>query len=93
MAKKQKNQDQGTLWDIDSREPWEKEWIGMPEFIQDDLDPVKSLKINFLTEKDYEDFCKLINRDLTMQTKSIWFPDVKKGMNANKVYTDERKEE
>jgi hypothetical protein len=88
-----KTKNQGTLWDIDERALWEKEWHGMPEFVQENLEPAKSLKVNFLTLDDYESFCKLINQKLTIQTKSIWFPEVAKGPNSNKIYTDERSED
>ncbi len=85
--KKKKNQ-QATLWDVDDREFWEKEWHGMPEFVQENLEAVKSIKLNFLKLEDYEAFCRAINQKLTAQTKSIWFPEVIKGKNANKIYTD-----
>jgi hypothetical protein len=85
-----KTKNQGTLWDLDERALWEKEWHGMPEFVQENLEPAKSLKVNFLTLDDYGSFCKLINQKLTIQTKSIWFPEVAKGPNSNKTYTDER---
>jgi hypothetical protein len=83
-----KKPEQATLWNIDDRKFWEKEWHGMPEFVQENLEAVKSIKVNFLKLEDYEAFCRAINQVLTPQTKSIWFPEVIKGKNANKIYTD-----
>jgi hypothetical protein len=53
---------------------FEEAWQGMPEFVQEDLEPVKSLKINFLSFDDVKDFSNLINQKVTDKTKSVWYP-------------------
>jgi len=53
------------------------EWQGMPEFEQDDLSAIKSIKINFASLDDYEKFCKLIGQNLTEKTRSTWYPPKK----------------
>jgi len=50
------------------------EWVGMPEFVQNKKEPYKTLIVRFETEKDYNDFAKLIEQKLTPKTKSIWHP-------------------
>lgn len=81
---------QKSLWGhTDDREMWEKEWEGMPEYMMQNMEAKKQLKINFLTIEHYDEFCKLIGQTLTSNTKSTWFPAVGKGRNSDKVYTDE----
>lgn len=50
------------------------EWGGMPEFVQEKIEPFKTLIIRFDTEDDYINFQKLIGQTLTNKTKSIWHP-------------------
>lgn len=51
-----------------------KEWVNMPEFVQEKKEPYSKITIRFETEKDLNDFAKLINQKLTPKTKSIWYP-------------------
>lgn len=53
---------------------WEDEWVDMPEFIQEKQEPYKKITIRFETEEDYKNFANLIKQNLTLKTKSIWFP-------------------
>jgi len=55
---------------------WEKEWEGMPEFIQKDLTSFSSLIVHFRNKKDRENFAQLIKQKITHKTKSIWYPEV-----------------
>jgi hypothetical protein len=77
----------------DDREFWEKHWIGMPEYMMQNLEAKKQLKVNFLTDEHYEDFCKLIGQKLTPNTKSIWFPATNKVKSITKAYVDKETEE
>lgn len=61
-----------TLFEIGN--PIFDEWKDMPEFVQEKQEPFCKLTIRFETEKDLEDFSKLIGQKLTKKTKSIWFP-------------------
>lgn len=51
-----------------------KEWEGMPEFVQEEKEPFSKIIVRFETEKDLEDFAKVIGQKLTSKTKSIWHP-------------------
>lgn len=55
---------------------WREEWIDMPEFVQEDLNPKRKLIVNFETDEDFEQFIKKLElKDcITDKTKSIWFP-------------------
>ena len=63
-----------SFFNLDDFSKWKKEWVGMPEFIQEDLLPVKQLIVNFATKEDFEEFAKLVNQKLTSRTKFIWHP-------------------
>lgn len=64
-------------------------WEGMPEYIQEEQKPHKTLKVHFTNEKDYKKFQKLIGQDLTKHTKFIWFPKLKNADLINKICIDE----
>jgi hypothetical protein len=78
-----------TLFD-DFENNWQKEWKDMPEFIQDKKEDCYSkITIRFENKNDLESFSELIKQKLTNKTKSIWFPQIQRGLNANKIYVDE----
>ena len=58
-----------------------KEWVGLPEFDQEDQTAVRSIKVNFASEEDVEAFEKLIGQKLTR--RSIWFPEAEIDHNAH----------
>lgn len=60
---------------LDDVNQWVSEWLGMPDFEQEDLTPLKSLTIHFSTEEALVSFAELVGQRLTMKTKSIWFPE------------------
>lgn len=68
---------------------WENYWRDMPEFVQEDLQPLKSLLINFATREDMDAFARLVGQRITPNTKSIWYPKAEIGRYANKRYADE----
>lgn len=61
------------------KEPWEEHWQGMPEYkCNRPRLPLKSITIHFKSEEDFEVFKSKINRDdISIKTKSIWFPKIK----------------
>lgn len=61
--------------DMDDLLAWKEEWIGMPEFIQEDLQPYKSIVVCFRNEREKVHFSKLIGQFITSKTKSIWYPE------------------
>lgn len=74
-------------FDPDMAEPWQDEWQGMPEYIQDDLEPFKSVTVHFANEEDMNKFSKLIGTKITEDTKGIWFPPEEE--KPRRVYIDE----
>jgi len=75
---------------FENTEDWKKEWVGMPEFIQKKTDkPFTQITIRFKNQEDLKEFSNLINQNLTKKTKSIWFPQIERGLSANKLYINE----
>lgn len=74
---------------LDVKEPvsedtnnWKKHWTGMPEFVQEDNLPYMKIYVNFRNQKDYEEFAKLIQQNLSEKTKSIWYPKLERDENS-----------
>lgn len=53
---------------------WRKEWVDMPEFVQEKQEPYAKIIFRFETKEDLEAFSKLIGQKLTEKTKSAWYP-------------------
>jgi hypothetical protein len=67
----------------------ESEWVGMPEFVQEKQEPFSQIIVRFETEADLMEFAEMIGQPLTAKTKSIWHPQLQRGINRDKVYVDE----
>lgn len=64
----------GEFVEEDQEKEWKKHWKDMPEFVQEENKPYKTIQIHFKTKEDYENFAKLIDQPLTDKTKSTWHP-------------------
>ena len=53
---------------------WRREWVGMPEFHQDDLTPHRVIYVRFRNDEDVQEFAKLMQQRITPKQKTIWFP-------------------
>ena len=54
---------------------WKKEWVGMPEFVQEDKQPCQKIIVSFMTEEDVKKFAEVTGCTITDKTKSLWFPE------------------
>lgn len=59
---------------IETGEKWEEEWRGMPEFVQNNLMPWKSVSVHFENRQDMEKFAKLVKQTIGLNTQFIWYP-------------------
>jgi hypothetical protein len=84
-----KDKSQNSLFDVSELNKWQEEWNGMPEFIQEDKQPIQTIVVSFETKEDVQDFANLIGQKLTYKTKSIWFPAKNRDIVNNKIYVDE----
>jgi hypothetical protein len=75
----------------DLEKEWEKEWVGMPEFIQKDKEPCQKIIVNFETYEDVLMFAKFLNFNVTKKTKTIWFPIKEKDKPKEYAYVDKKK--
>ena len=60
------------LFDVEP--DWREHWRGMPSFEVDDQTAYQSLVVHFRNPKDREDFARLLRRNLSDRTKSVWWP-------------------
>lgn len=73
------SEDQPMLFPMEKiPEPWEKEWVGMPEFDQPNKEPMKTLMVHFESEEGVQEFSKLVDQKVGYTTKYIWFPKIER---------------
>lgn len=65
------------------------EWVGMPEFSQEDQMPIKQVIVSFQSVADVERFARLVEQDVTMTTKGIWYPRVDRIRRVDHGYVEE----
>jgi hypothetical protein len=67
---------------------WQREWWGMPEFVQRDLTPWKSIKVHFSRPEDMDDFATLVQQRVPGRGPggSIWYPEAAIGHFKDKRY-------
>lgn len=66
-------------------------WVGMPEFVQNDIAAARKLTVNFADEDAVRRFFKLINQSYTSKTRSIWFPEIQIDKLQDKRYASKKK--
>jgi hypothetical protein len=70
-------------------EPWKEEWKGMPEFVQNDLEPFATILVHFSNFENVQKFAALVQQPITMDTKSLWYPEEDFIEKKNKKYVQE----
>ena len=55
---------------------YEKHWGGMPEFVQEDKTPHRTIMIHFRNEEDVKRFAAVIGIELFERTQSTWYPEM-----------------
>ena len=73
------------LFDEDTFD-WVTEWVGMPEYVQENQREIASVTVHFLTVEAMNQFSELVGKNITFQTKGFVFPVVKP---EKKVWIDE----
>lgn len=71
-----------------SNEWWDEHWVGMPEFNQKNLLPLKQVTINFASYDDMRKFAEIIGQTITTQTRSVWYPPQDKANLKGLEYVD-----
>ncbi len=79
----------GQLSFVDPDKWWKEHWVGMPEFIQEDALPWKSMYIHFRSWDDLKEFSRIIEQRMTADTPSIWYPEMPKEKRMHMGYVDE----
>ena len=60
--------------DKNNNEYIQLEWLDMPEFVQENKNSIKSIRVHFESLEDMKTFSNLIGKNITMETKGIFFP-------------------
>lgn len=77
------------LFDKDEAAPWAEHWVGMPEFIQEDQQPFRSIVVHFANSADMAAFSELVEQRVGMRTQSIWYPEAEIQKMVDKRYNDD----
>tara|TARA_R100000963_G_C4642859_1_gene106533 strand:+ start:394 stop:648 length:255 start_codon:yes stop_codon:yes gene_type:complete len=78
--------EQQALFEFGDDYDWRKEWIGMPEYRQENKEAIQSIVVHFETYEDMKQFGDLIGKNITQKTKGVFYPVVKP---VKKIYVDE----
>lgn len=77
------------------QEPWfdmEEHWQDMPEFGNKKIKGERQLIVEFYTEEDFEDFCKLIGQEVPKGVKTISHPKREQAENILNAWIGEDEE-
>lgn len=69
--------------------PWQEEWTGMPEFVQEDLTSFRKIVVHFKNQEDVDAFAALIEQTITPKQPSLWYPKQEFRRAAHLRYVDE----
>lgn len=67
----------------------EEEWVGMPEFVQENEKTYQEVLVKFETQEHFKEFEKLMRQTITEKTKSIWFPKREQLSSINMFWVQE----
>jgi hypothetical protein len=68
---------------------FQKEWVGMPEFVMNPEVPIKTIKVSFKTQADMEKFAQLLGQNIHPNIENYWFPKLNRNAFSEQVYEDE----
>jgi len=80
----------GQLTFAEVKEFYEEHWQEMPEFVQEDLMPWKSIYVHFECLEHLQQFSELVQQPMTSETAFIWYPEAEKAQLAKLRYVDTR---
>lgn len=81
--------EQEELFDISAEDLQRREWVNMPEFIQENQEPFKTVFVHFANREDMEEFSRIVDQNITLYTQSIWYPAAEIKKYSDKRYIDE----
>lgn len=70
------------------KESWREHWGGMPEYENENLLPMYSVRVNFSSYEDMQAFAQLIENTVTPKTQSVWFPKQDKAELSDKEWVN-----
>lgn len=90
--------DTGYLFNPDEPDKWQDHWKNMPEMVQEDMEPYKTLRVHFKDEKAIKEFAKAIGQKIPTHNNgkiitSIWYPPKQKFRNAHLRWVSEEDED
>jgi hypothetical protein len=78
---------------IDKGEWWDEHWKAMPEFVQKNERPFKTIKVHFASRADMDKFAAFIGQQIGQNTQYIWYPEAELAKVAHMRYVDDPDED
>ena len=69
---------------------WQREWVGLPEYVQLTQEPYALIHVRFATAEDLAEFGRLIGQRVQRTTKAIWYPEIVKGIHSHHEWVNEQ---
>lgn len=79
--------DEPTLFENEAE--WQKEWKGMPEFVQGKQREYAKIIVRFRNQQDLDDFARLIGQKLNQNSQCTWHPELRPDKSTVKKYVSE----
>lgn len=82
-----------TLFDKQEEE-WKTQWVGMPEYEQNNNPSYKTIYVHFRNKEDFDEFSKKYlsqidsEQHITVKTKSLWYPHLDRDANSLKRWIE-----
>lgn len=72
----------------DNMKDWQKHWKNMPEFINNENTPFRTIIVHLETQEALNEFIHLMKQKITDKTKYIYYPYKHKQKLKNLIYVD-----
>ncbi len=67
---------------------YEEAWNGMPEFVQKNKEPIRTLHVHFFETQHVDEFVRLLGQTITDKTKCMYFPEITRHVQNKTEYHD-----
>lgn len=75
-------------WHEHNLNNWREHWVGLPAYESTNLEPEKQLIVSFRTKEDFLAFSSVIGQQLTLKTRSVWYPERARDENSLKRWLE-----
>lgn len=71
---------------VEGPPPAATEWVGMPEFRQEDKTAYRTIHVHFANDEHVRQFAAMVKQTITEKTRYLWYPNIEIETLADKAY-------